>query len=183
MEFRLAGTEIIEPLRQGDSDGLCGLYAAINSIRLVCAPIRPITQSQSMQLASESFEYLKQRRKLEIAICYGMGCSLQKKLLKYTVKRARKLTGLSIQSEKIEVTQYSWQEEISENIKNGFAVNLVLEGAYNHFTVIAGVSDTKFELFDSLSFKWVRKDNCSLPDSDNKFRHCLNPKSLIAIGI
>lgn len=183
MEFRLAGTEIIEPLRQGDADGLCGLYAAINSIRLVSAPVQPLTQSQSMQLAYEGFEYLKQRRKLETAIGYGMGCSLQKKLLKHTIKRARKLTGLSIQSEKIEVTKYNWQEKISENIKNDFAINLVLEGAYDHFTVISGLTKTKFMLFDSLQFKWVNKSNCYLGGSTSNKRHAVNSKSLIATKV
>jgi len=108
---------------------------------------------------------------------------ITKEAIKTYRQTSKELKGLSIECEKIEVTQYNWQEEITAKIKNGFAVNLVLEGAYNHFTVIAGVSDTKFELFDSLSFKWVRKDNCCLRDKDNKFRHHINSKSLIAIGI
>lgn len=180
MSFHLTSIDLIEPLRQGDADGLCGLYAAINAVRLVCAPIQPITRSQSMQLASEGFEFLRQKQKLETAITNGMGCSIQRKLLKHIVKRARKLTGLYIQCDKIEVTQYGWQEKITNNIKNGYAVNLVLEGAYDHFTVVSGVTETKFILFDSLQFKWVYKRNCFLQNSASKKRHAINTKSIIS---
>lgn len=183
MSFHLAGMDLIEPLKQGDADGLCGLYAALNTVRLVCAPIQPITQGQSTQLATEGFEFLRQRRKLETAITYGMGCSLQKKLLKHIVKRANNLTSLSIAYEKIEVTQYDWKEKISASIENGCAVNLVLQGAYDHFTVVSGVTETKFMLFDSLNFKWVNKNNCYLKNSTGKKRHEIKAKSIFSIRI
>lgn len=175
--------DIIEPLQQGAADGLCGLYAAINAVRLVSAPIQPLTHSQSMQLASDGFEYLKQKRKLETAITYGMGCSLQRKLLKHIVKKASKLSKLSFRYERIEVTQENWQYKVKSKVQSGHAVNLVLEGAYNHFTVITEVTDIRFELFDSYGFKWVRRDTCCLRNCDKKKRHLINPKSLVAIGI
>ena len=45
----LPGSDVIKPLRQGELDCLCGLYSAINAVRLTLYP-RPLMPSEEAKL-------------------------------------------------------------------------------------------------------------------------------------
>lgn len=49
------------PFRQGDLDGLCGLYSAVNAICLVPAPQRPLSRNQARVLFRSGITHLNNR--------------------------------------------------------------------------------------------------------------------------
>jgi hypothetical protein len=67
----------IEPLGQGELDGLCGLYSAINALRLCAASHgRPLDWDQCERLFREGVDYLDAHGRLLHGAYWGMSLSL-----------------------------------------------------------------------------------------------------------
>jgi hypothetical protein len=62
----------LRPLEQGDLDGLCGLYAVINVLRVATYPGHLISNRMAAQLLDCGLRLLGRKRKLRQVIVYGI---------------------------------------------------------------------------------------------------------------
>lgn len=187
-KIMLDGVALCSPFAQGDLDNLCGLYAAINAVCLVSAPILPVRRSEAQQLLQAGLSYLERRNGLLDAFLEGMAIQRQRAVTQHVVKAASNTLELSffvkpLLSAKSTVTTEDVLKLIAERIKAGSAVIVCLENTYWHYTIIAGMSDSRVYLFDSDGMRWVERRSISLYQLRSTSRHCVSRASLVEVGV
>ena len=181
----LAGVALCHPFEQGDLDNLCGLYAAVNAICLVSAPIRPARRAEARHLMQTGVDYLERRNGMLDAFLNGMAIQRQRAVTQHVVKAASKTLQMTffakpLLSVKSAATTEDALNLIAERIR---AVIVCLENTYWHYTIIAGLSDSRVYLFDSDGMRWVERRSFSLCQSRSTSRHCVSRASIIEVGI
>ena len=63
----------MQPFYQGDLDSLCGLYAAVNALRLVLAPVRQVKRPEALNWFRTGLEFLGETGNLQDIIGHGIG--------------------------------------------------------------------------------------------------------------
>ena len=91
----LPGSDVLRPLRQGDFDCLCGLYSAINAVRLTLYP-RPLMPSDEAKLFAAGLKRLSGRWDLHYAVGTGMSNAAMADVARVIAKKARARSGLTI---------------------------------------------------------------------------------------
>lgn len=184
----LSGVALCSPYAQGDLDNLCGLYAAVNAICLVSAPIRPVRKSEALQLLQTSLDYLESRNELLDAFLEGMAIQRQRAVTQHVAKAASKTLELSffakpLLSAKSVATTEDALNAIAQRIKAGSAVIICLEHTYWHYTVISGVSASRVYLFDSEGLHWIERRSFGISGRGSQVRHCVSLASFIEVGV
>lgn len=186
--LRLASAKILQPYGQGDLDGLCGLYAAVNGLRLVAAERRrPLSDDQCLTLFRHGASFLNEHAKLSAAVRYGLRARLWVQLVVELASKAMRLLRTPIVAHRPlaavpAVTIELLIDTARAAIRSGQAVLVLLKGAYDHYTVVSGVSATRFSLFDSYGYRWVTLASCSLVGEGPARRHRLHAASLTVMG-
>ena len=86
----------LQPLRQGDLDGFCGLYAIVYASRLLFEAERPLTYYEAKRLFVRGISYLSGRSELARTAIAGFDDALWLKLMKVLLAKASKLIGRAI---------------------------------------------------------------------------------------
>lgn len=187
-KIMLDGVALCSPFAQGDLDNLCGLYAAINAISLVSAPIRQVRRAEAQQLLQTGLAYLERRNGLVDAFLEGMAIQRQRAVTQHLTKAASKALELTFSAKPLLPAKSAATTEdalnlIAKRIKAGSAVIVCLENTYWHYTIIAGMSDRRVYLFDSDGMRWVERRSFSLCQSRSMARHCVSRVSIIEVGV
>jgi len=177
----LPGTTLISPLLQGDLDGLCGLYAVINAIRLACAPDRPITHREAEVLFSSGVKHLRREYNLSTALHRGMPRKQQRKLAKALLRSATLDLQRPLQIRPVQSPTGQYHAAIWDEIDLGNPVCALFDGALDHYTVISGVSHKRLTLFDSTDLSWVSRASCRYGADPHTARHHIKARSLFAV--
>jgi hypothetical protein len=161
----LEGAALCEPLAQGALDGLCGLYAAINAIRVVLAPERGMRRGEVKQLFEVGVMHLVERGLLEVAVTDGMEVGAQFRLTKVVAREARRLTGLKLSIKRPDLPTGAFTREgllsvLDTGLHGGAAIIACLGHTHDRYTVIVGRSPTRYYLCDSYGLQWI--DRASL---------------------
>lgn len=174
----LSVSTILRPFKQGDLSHLCGLYAVINAASLVLYPNVQFSRSRARDLSERGLDFLHRRHKLHEIVTSGMTPALQRTLAFHLIKHINADFGVNLRLERIELTQKTYAETLMKMIYGGHPVCLCLEGTLNHFTILCGVSTSRYRVFDSQRLTYVYKASCELdgPNAGHK-RHQINPKS------
>jgi hypothetical protein len=160
--FILQVARSLVPYRQGELDGLCGLYATINALRLASSPAHPMPLRHAHALADIGFAYLNKRKKLQRAVSEGMGSRLRMKLARHLITHANTLSLQTYQMRELDIAPDTYAQTIEAEIMAQRPVCTTLNGALDHFTVICGFSQTQYHLFDSDGLSRVFRTSCSL---------------------
>jgi len=143
------------PNRQGDFDGLCGIYALINACN---AAIPKFGYEKRVDLFCVAVNYLNRRNMLKNTIIHGMSLKTLKILIKKFSKYSVNRLGYEIRFEKI-AQKTGNIKGIINNIDNwleeneGCFVVVGLEGFHNHWTCISKLYDKSFKIEDSCDLK------------------------------
>jgi hypothetical protein len=190
--LKLAGVALCKPYEQGDLDNLCGIYAALNAICLVAAPIRPLSRVEAEKVFHAGLRYLERRRGLADTLREGMEYRRQHAVTRHLARSASTIAGASITVEPVfprgrtradPQTQmhHQFMSGITERLDHGSALILELRKTWHHYTVIVGISPSRVLLFDSDGLKWVeRRAVATTPNCDHR-RHFAHPASLLAV--
>lgn len=183
----LEGVALCSPYAQGDLDNLCGLYAAINAICLVSAPLHPLRQSQVDRLLAVGIEYLHRRNWLSAAIIRGMELERQRALTQHLAMEAERITDLKFSNAQLFPDRPINSKDavlslIEKSIGSGSALVLCFEKTLWHYTVISSLSSSRIYLFDSYGFKWIERRSFEICGSPVKARHRLPLDSIIEVG-
>lgn len=187
-KIMLDGVALCSPFAQGDLDNLCGLYAAVNAVCLVSAPIRPVRRAEALLLLQTGLTYLKRRNGLLEAFLEGMAIQRQRAVTQHVAKAASKALELTFFAKPLLSAKSTAATEdtlnlIAERIKAGSAVIVCLENTYWHYTIIAGMSDSRVYLFDSEGMSWIEQRSISVCQSCSTSRHCVSRASIVEVGM
>ena len=176
----------LRPLRQGDLDGLCGVYAVVNAIRLVVYPFRPLRRSELTALFECGLAELSQTRRLRRSIVEGMNQRTWLRLCDEMVFEASAITGLELFASRLfdgkEVaTDRDVLRIIRRNLRDGWPVLVALMDSYNHTTVIAGYSRTRLTLYDSSGHRWTWIRSISFDPTKLGEPHFIPTGSVVAV--
>lgn len=184
----LPGATELEPIRQGEFDGMCGLYSIINAIRLVCYARRPLRPSQAETLFKRGSQLLAAEGKLSRAFQRGMREGTWMKLCESLFNEAGELLGTPIRYRRflapVSGTDFTGGlKRIQRRIDGGSPLLVLLWGRYNHCTVISGYAPGRLLLFDSWHFKWVTLATCELTQDQPVKRHQISRRSAAALSL
>jgi hypothetical protein len=173
-------------VRQGDLDGLCGIYAVINAIRLVVHPFRPLRRAELTALFECGLAVLSQRRQLRRSIVAGMNQRTWLRLCDEMVFEAAAITGLELfatplfEGDKVP-TDRDALRIIRHSLRDGWPVLVALMDSYNHTSVIAGFSRTRFTLYDSSGHRWTWIRSISFDPTKLGDPHFIPVGSVVAV--
>jgi hypothetical protein len=171
------------PLQQGDLDGLCGVYAIINAVRLVCSEL----DSESCDALFRILVTTLERRGPTARCAIWSGLGLQ--MLRLLIHRAITFVWKEF---KVRLIVYRIPAEVrrarSMNVLWNHLEPLIgtrsialfaISGRYNHWTVAYAISARQLTLFDSDGILLLRRSACTLRSTRN--RHRITPGSITLI--
>ena len=145
----LAGASSIKPLRQGELDRLCGLYSAINAIRLVIYP-RPLHPFEERKLFVAGLKQLNRYWNLHHAVGTGMSNAAMADVAATIAKRASALTGMNIVTVRAakSLTPEQGGSWLDEQLAIGNPV-LAEFKTIDHFSICCGLTARRVVIFDT----------------------------------
>lgn len=182
----LAGARYLEPLKQGSLDGLCGLYAIINAIRVTLYPERKLSPAQQYKLFKRGIRTYRRRRNLAKLIRSGMTERAWLEICDDLIGYANAMLGTKIAQrmvfEALEPLRIrAALGTIKRQIESGHPVLISLAGTYNHYTVVVGYRLGRLYLFDSGPYRWISARSCGTTHTRSEARHQLRPRGGIAL--
>ena len=162
----------LQPYQQGNLDGLCGLYAIINAIRLALYPERPLAHRHARTLFRHGVRSLSRTRHLRVTVADGTSPERLRKLLDELIDETRRLTGIRLTSIWLATDEVRNIRVLLARIKQGLRDNepviLSLEGVREHWTVAVAYTDTRLILFDSNATRWVRLSSLTMSELSDR---------------
>jgi hypothetical protein len=185
---RIASAAHLDPFQQGEFDGLCGIYAAVNGLRLLLQPHRPLTYSACEQLYQAGIASLRRESQLAGAATWGISQARWLRLVPALCTAAARITNLPISATQPfpndrRVSRAQAFASIESAIDAQCPVLVELDDTYDHFTVISGYAPTRFMLHDSYGYRWIRKDACGVTADRGEWRHRLATKSILILSL
>lgn len=184
--LRLAeAATVLTPLRQGDLDRLCGLYAVINAIQLALYPQHRLTRGQLRVLFDEGIAFLSHARSLKSAASNGMYVAHWSKLCEHLLATASALTAIDLHMLRLPArsrpSTATALRTLTNHLRHGRPVLLALEGRLNHWTVIVRYSETRLSLFDSDGHRWILVKSLGVRGSGHGSTYRIHAKGIIAL--
>ena len=185
---RLAGLALVEPFQQGEFDGLCGIYAIVNGLRLLVAPLRPLSYEECAVLYGRGIEIVRREDRLAFAAIFGISQTLWRRLAAALCVSAGRIVGSAIRPvqpfrEPSHVPRERVVAAIREALDAGKPVLLALRGAYDHYTVIGGYTVTRLMLHDSYGYHWISAATCGVSHDRSDKRHKIATRSIIILEL
>lgn len=155
----------IRPYQQGQLDYFCGLYSAVNAARLLLSGLAPVGEVASKAMLAAAAEYIDTKGGLHEALTWGLNLRRRHAVARHVAKVAStKECRLTL--ERPEFRGWSSIDDafawIEESLSHGKPVLAYLANLPDHYTVIAGITPTTLELFDSARSRNIDRAVCGL---------------------
>jgi hypothetical protein len=180
--FEIRARHEIEPFQQGGLDGLCGLYSAINVLRLALHDSEPLNKAAAKYLLALGAAYLDRKHTLSSALADGMQVRRWHGLVRYLAKHvATQATTIEIERPIMEgkPTITDVFDGIVASLAQNKPVLINLAGALNHFSIVAASTPTTLQLFDSSGHRYLRRASCGIRTG----YHHIPPKALLRLAV
>lgn len=176
------GARRAAPYRQGDLDGLCGLYAIINAFAAVLAPTAPLGRPEARLLFGAGIVWLEGRKKLRAVAIGGMEDDLVFELAQHMAESLARWLGRAVDVSRPETG--TWRRKrllavIDDALAHGHAVIAGLGHTHEHVSVIVGGTPSRFMLSDSDGLRWIARGSVGTENSIR--RHRLGPRDIIVV--
>ena len=172
-----------QPYRQGDLDGLCGVYSIVNAVRILCPEL---DQDGAEWLFAHLLQSLSDADvDLSIAVTGGIGRVELARLvraaiayideeveIKLTVKRLPKALRLT---SNLGALWKAFEAALSPTC----VAIIGIAGIHSHWTIAAKVTAKQVRLYDSDRITVLRRGLCTVGKAVN--RHCIPPKHVFLI--
>ena len=183
----------LTPYRQGQLDGLCGIYASINAIRLALG-------DRGRRFTDEDWQHLFYTLLAAVDDAIGAvratACGIDTKPLLTIVKSAvqhmadeheLKVTVKRVLKRKERPPLRDLLPHIASLVEEpNSAVLFSLVGHLDHWTVLRKVGRTSLELFDSSQFARVKIANCRMsyePPASLSREHIIHPRAVLRVSV
>jgi len=186
--FLVPGANKLVPLRQGDLSNLCGVYSLVNGLQLALFPVRPLRRREMADLLQFAFSSLAGTSPVAGVVAKGMSDATWMRLCNVLVKYVAAEYDLPITAsrELRALARTDWGmalRRIKCAIRAGSPVLVGLFGALDHYSVIAGYTDTRLRLFDSSGHKWVGTKRCGFAHGGAQPRHRILKRSVTILRL
>jgi hypothetical protein len=164
-----------KPYRQGELDGLCGIYAVVNALVLLTAKAAPWTKTYSRTLFRRGVAMVNAKGDLDAVILDGMTPGRWIELVEALTAQVASDLKLDIQVDRLETGSASIrftlvQEAVEAALARDALVLVLLDGVHQHYTVITGHTPQQFLLYDSLGLRRLTKQLCGNERSGKRHR-------------
>ena len=185
---QLAGFPLVDPYQQGEFDGLCGIYAIVNGLRLLAVTHRPLSYTEGAKLYGRGIEVVCREDRLAFAATWGISQTLWRRLAGALCISTSRISGLAIRPVQpfpgsSRVPRAAVFAAVHSAIDSGSPVLVALRGAYNHYTVICGYTVARFLLHDSYAYNWINKATCGVSHDGMTSRHKLATRSILILEL
>ena len=179
---RERGSQRAAPYRQGDLDGLCGLYAIINAFAAVMAPTARLSRPEARLLFGAGIVWLEGRKKLRAVAIGGMEDELVFALAQHMAESLQKWLGRAVDVSRPKPC--AWRRKallaiIDDALDKDCAVIAGLGHTHEHVSVIVGGTPSRYMLNDSDGLRWIARR--SIGTKHSKRRHRLGPRDIIIV--
>jgi hypothetical protein len=176
----------VPPLQQGAFENLCGLYSAINAIRLCLWANKGVRLHNPRQLFDWGVDQLEKKWGVASVLHEGMDIDQWQWLTDRIAKKASRMSGSKIRRRKFVVSNLSDLAEFFEkpSCRDGrlTPVMLHISGSINHYTVLLGVSARRVWLYDSHGRHWINRGCCGLGKHSARYIFDLKSMSYIVLS-
>lgn len=182
----LEGAALCRPFEQGDLDGLCGLYAVINAVALVAAPITPLSRARARALLHVGAEALLTQDEGPDILASGMSVETQVAVALHMLARAEEVTGVRLCATQLFAAPPSRKPPVSmttlrDKLADGSALIVCLSKTLSHFTVLCGMTPSRAILFDSDGLRWLDRRTLGIGGKPRNCRHIIVARSVIEV--
>lgn len=169
------GTAKPLPWQQGQLDGLCGLYTALNSIVLLFSRCAPLTNGECYELFQLGLNTVAPVGELAATVAEGVDPRLWRKTVSRLADHAARNRGYEVRVSRsfrgsAKVRPTTLHRTLQAALDEDAVVLAMLCGAHSHFTVLSGHDASRYQLFDSAGLRWLAKAACGLPQSSARHR-------------
>jgi hypothetical protein len=153
--------------KQGSFDGLCGVYAVVNSAALLVK--KPMTNSNARELFAVLIRKIDDDQMLLDSVVHGILFRHLGQLIDVASEHLRKLEGGFILERKVafrrqpEALGDYWQRlkgHLSQNRRSTAIIGT--SGKHDHWTCATKISDSQIDLRDSSSIKQLKRSHCTI---------------------
>jgi len=155
------------PYQQGSLDGLCGLYAVINSIQCIVEHERKVMSIVRDELPGILVREITRRRRFEDAFLYGIGTPEVAHLLECAaIFLKRKWVSIALSRPLLSVRKPTIAQSIAllrrELEQGNCALVLGLGGHHDHWSVGRRITSKFIAKYDSVGIGRVSIDHCRM---------------------
>lgn len=150
-----------QPYRQGDLDGLCGVYALVNAVKLVAGPV---SLEQGLGLVEDCLVNLSQRAKVARLVTQGLGINQMIGLIRDVLKPNYPVTYHRPFAKASQVSlDYYWRsiQDFLGARPRRTVIIAMHTAQYDHWSLVKGISGKSMELFDSKGNSRVIRRYCT----------------------
>ncbi len=153
----------IHPRRQGELDGLCGVYSVINAVRLLCPEIDKCDEAALFRILINALS--RRRTRLSNAVTLGLDIRTLRALARIACRHIEKETGIRLKVKRPRRCRYRlsgfWRLLRAEIGKGNIAI-FGIWGRRAHWTVAYKITEKSIRLADSDNLKLLRRSRCTL---------------------
>ena len=180
-----------QPFQQGNLDGLCGIYALINAIRLATADQLHLSNNEWMGVFGCLLAKVDQHTGATDLMTGGIGTRRLIALTRYAIDHMANHHGIELTMSRplIDLQRPSRRRLVAELRRligqPGSAVLIGLGGLLNHWTVVCSVGHRSLGLFDSSGLHPIRIDHCRTRHEkklETTVEHVLRPRRIIGLS-
>ncbi len=166
--------EAIEPFYQGELDGLCGVYAIINAVRLLCPEL---DEQTTKKLFKRLLATLHKREANPVTpVWRGMRMRTLRRIAKEARRFMKAECGITLRArrwrperrERITTVKLFWHAVERELSRHRVPI-IGFGGKVQHWTVVRGLTPKLMKLCDSSDLTAVRRKGCRLPRKGRGF--------------
>lgn len=180
------GLRLLEPVLQGELDGLCGVWSIINAIRLVAAPQVVLSRQQTRTLFAAAASFLDENDALVQAVTRTVKKELWPRLARHLVEHGTSVAGVPLILEQPLARQHKARRAalaaIELMILEAEVPVVRVTGELSHYTVICGYSPASLRLFDSYELHHLRKSACAVKPATGA-RHRLHVETMLVFSL
>jgi hypothetical protein len=171
------------PFKQGDLDGLCGIYAIVNSVRLLCHEANRTVLSSLFKVLVRA---LKQVLDKPLATVWsGLDWRTLSLLVGRSITYVRRRLGIRLRAamppkllRRAASVNRVWHG-LGKGLNRNRVAIVCIDGAISHWTVVRAVTVGTLRLFDSSGLHTVRKSCCSTVAYRKRYQ--LDPSAIMFI--
>ncbi len=169
-----------KPLRQGELDGLCGLYAVVNAARVLCPELDDEASRQLFRAIYRTAENFAQT----VSFAHdGLGFDDLVRLLTEAQELLSSTRAIVIAVKTLPLAgppslAKLWGS-MTDELRDQAVLILGLSGLEDHWSVAHRATPEALQLIDSSGLKTLPRAKCSLHHSEGRF--CLEPSEILVV--
>lgn len=175
------------PWRQGQLDGLCGLYAAINALAYVLAPVITVERRWAARLFKHGLARIAEHVPLTTAVRDGIDPEPWVTLVTHLAEHIAAKLDVPITvtlpfASNAKVGRDEWFDLTRTTLDAGDALLLLLAGEHRHYTMAARLTPRLLGLHDSSGLQHLQLSAIGMGSSKRRHRIQAEWTIVLALG-